>query len=333
MNTAELSNVALHLFSCAVNGREADLPQPLCVEDWQLVLGVLAAQNVHTFVYDYLPQGVPAQVLSVWEKQVRLVEKHNERCAQLASSQKQAWTAAGLDFALLKGESLSRLYPYPLHRGGSDIDWYFPTPASWEKSCGIAKAQYCAQMAADSDGDLHYFVDGITVEHHRDWTHLSGRFRRRKAGTPQIAGGVLCPEDCLLSLLAHLLHHIAWKGSSLKQLADIGIALRSFCGSYDKAAFERRMDSLGLRRWCSVVFAALLQIKAVDESCLPIAPAAGSGLASRLLAVVLADGVASHRGGNMLISRIILMGCCCPGEMLARYWHLVAGKLRKLSCK
>ena len=67
-----------------------------------------------------------------------------------------------------KGQGLAAMYPNPLHRTPGDIDWYLPGIENFSKALALVKSKGLAPEI-DGDGDYHYSVNGVVVEHHRRW--------------------------------------------------------------------------------------------------------------------------------------------------------------------
>lgn len=328
----DLTGIVKQLLASAVNGGGAPALADIGEDQWKLILGVCAAQNVHTLVFDVLPDNVPEEIMSIWRGQSDAVADFNRRSSKLREAQEKAWRARGLNYALLKGESIAALYPEPERRGGGDIDWYFGDKESWEQALALAEKKAEGPLRKDSDGDIHFSYKGVVIEFHRDWTHLSSRRLRSIAGKPTVTEGRLSHEDTILMLVCHILHHLAYAGMGLKQYADLAVTLRQYDGKYDKNEFAGRILELGLDRWTSLLFGAVADLFGLPESVLPIKPSQNKKAIEKLVRIVFEDGcVPDGRKitAGLLMRKFALMGRCCPRELAARYFHLVAGRLSR----
>jgi len=303
-------------------------------EQWQYLLGVLAAQNVHTLVYDVLPAAlISPGVREIWENQVKAVEKHNALVESIAAAQEAAWKKANLDYALIKGPAIATLYPFPTHRGAGDIDWFFANAESWSKAKEIAARNAESHVTTDSDGDINYTFHSVVIEHHRDWSHLSSRRLRRIAGAPTVSNGCLSPEDTILSLECHILHHLAFKGLCLKQFADLSIALKRYDGQYSRERLEARFSELGLVRWTRLLHSTLIRLTGLPAEYVPTLYDVPEKDIRRLISVIMSDGVGTqgrHRSLTVAMRRILLMLKYGGREGVARYYFLVLGRLDRL---
>lgn len=328
----EVMDMIPRLLGAALGNSELpSLPQ-MDNGQWQFQLEVLAAQNVHTLVFDVLPASVPHDVREIWENQVKAVERHNALVGSIVAAQEAAWKRENLNYAIVKGPAIAALYPFPSHRGAGDIDWYFADTESWDQAKGIAARNAESPIVKDSDGDVSYLFHGVVIEHHRDWSHLSSRRLRRVAGAPTVSGGCLSPEDTILSLECHILHHLAFKGLCLKQFADLAVALKHYDGQYSREKFVARVSSLGLERWTSLLHSALVRLACLPVEYVPTPAEAQEKDVQRLISVTMCDGVGAQGGKRppvIIMRRILLMLKYGRAEGLARYFYLVVGKLAR----
>jgi len=330
MNTAE---ALVLLLDAAIHGKDSPFDASVMNEvQWGNVLGAAAAQNVHTLLFDVLPQGIPENVMEVWRAQTGLVEQYNRRIASVAAAQEKTWKHLGLRYAMLKGLSVASLYPHPEHRGSGDIDWYFADAGSWSRAFELAERNAERGVHRDSDGDMNYIWKGVVVEHHRDWSHLSSKRNRSLAGPPDIIDGRLSPEDTLLMLNAHILHHLSTSGAGLKQFADLAVAYQRYCGVYDMELLAVRLRGMGLEKWTALLHAVLLELTGISPESLPVPPAVYGPDTEAVLRMVFSDGsfgLGGKRRFNGVGRRISLLLCYSPREVAARYRRLISGRFHK----
>lgn len=330
MNTAE---ALILLLDAAIHGKNAPIgASDVNEEQWGNILGAAAAQNVHTLLFDALPEGIPEAVMDVWRSQTGMVEQYNGRIAAVVAAQERTWKKLGLEYALMKGSSIASLYPHPEHRGSGDVDWYFADEESWKRALVLAEKNAEDGVHRDSDGDVNYIWKGVVVEHHRDWTHLSSKRNRVLAGPAHIIDGRLSPEDTLLMLNAHILHHLSTSGAGLKQFADMAVAYQRYSGLYDMESFAMRLRRLGLEKWTSLLHSVLLELTGISADILPVPPAEYGNDAGTVIRMVFGDGsfgLGKKRRFSGISAKFSLLMKYCPEELFARYWHLAAGRLVK----
>lgn len=329
-----IAEALIALLDAAIHGKDSPFDASVFDErQWRSILGGAAVQNIHTLIYDVLPEGIPEDVMEIWSGQVHQVEKVNRRIAAVAAAQEKVWNDRGLNYAMMKGLSVASLYPHPEHRGCGDIDWYFTDEKSWNEALELAEKNVPGGVNRDSDGDVNYTWNGVVIEHHRDWTHLSSRKNRLMAGNAHIECGRFGPEDVLLMLNAHILHHLSTSGIGLKQLADLAVAYEKYAGSYDEEHYSCRLKKLGLERWTALLHSVLVEITGAPSEVLPVTPIHYAPDVETVIRLVFCDGNfgmhrGKHRFGNMGMRINVLMKYC-PREVVSRYWHLAAGRIGK----
>lgn len=299
---------------------------------WKMVMNTAAAQNIYSLLYDALPPDVPDDVMSIWTDHVKRIEQHNHWSGIIADAQEKTWKKHGMEYAMLKGSSISQLYAHPEHRGCGDIDWYFANDRDWNAALELARKNADSKIYYDSDGDVSYIWKGITIEHHHDWTHLSSRRSRRCLGKPSITDGRISPADSLIVLNAHILHHALTSGAGLKQFADLAMAYRNYMPHTDPQLLASRLEAVSLTKWTGLLHSALVEITGIDPGLLPVPACAPHKDTMKLLQLVANDGIfgraKKHRYSGFQ-ARFLLLVRYCPRECFARYLHLGAGLAKR----
>lgn len=308
---------------------------PLTPEEWEELYTQARRHTVVGTVFDgmaALPkaEGIPMELLARWAMQVEKMERTGQLHEAVIKAQNEAWTRRGLKGYVLKGRTVAAMYPKPGHRTSGDIDWWFGSEEDWRKASSIA-ASNIGSLTEDSDGDVHYTLKGVVVEHHRRWHDASSR-RARKALdglTPDR------PEALLAMLNIHILKHAMVLGIGMRQVCDLAVAYRFLKGSYDPAALDGLLERCGLRRWTGLLNGLLLRCfgtEAVPEG----ADAAEGKDVDRLLALILADGNfgldTGRDAGSVAASvwgRAGLFLRYAPGEFPARLSELVKGRMKR----
>jgi len=308
----------------------------LDADAWNHVLGIAAAQGILVLLrdsVDSLPDGVRLSddLLSRWDAQVSRNEARHALVRKVAEAQEGGWRKKGINYAMLKGLALAVMYSHPEHRACGDIDWYFPTDADWNQARLLAEKVTGGPVKYDSDGDVSYVWNNVVIEHHHGWSHLSSRKAAKLLSAPAIVDGKLAPEDELLMLNGHILHHIMVTGCGLRQFADLAVAYAHHDGKYDKTRYAERLDSLGLTKWTALLHSALVILTGIDENYLPVTPGGRKSDVDRMVRLVFADGnlgLAKKRRFSGVLSRAFLFMRYCPGEFVARYSGLLRGRLK-----
>ena len=269
---------------------------PLSDEEWRSVYLMSLKQAVCGIVWtavEDLPEGFrpPEDVAAAWKRDVGIIGRDYDKVEKVVEMQRRAWTARGVDAVLLKGPESAKMYPRPERRMSGDIDWWMPTDKDWTKALELVERNGL-KWEKDSDGDIHYVLNGIVVEHHRRGLEVPG------------------PVGELLLRCEHVLHHAMVTGVGLKQICDYLVALRFYEGKYDREEYDGELEKRGLLEW---------------ERRL-------AGLDPGLLELVLSDGnmgfgKKDRFGGFFHRLRYFLP--VCPGLFFRRWSGLVFGHLAK----
>ena len=162
------------------------------------------------------------------------------------------FSAAGIDYCLLKGWHWRMLYPAPYDRDMGDVD-ILVRLSDWTGARNAADA--CGfDRSENQEIDLHtvLYKGDVKVELHRSLLSSHGRYegRDKNVWDTLVPGAAphewrLSPTDDYLYFFLHAEKHTASYGFELRTLTDI-YALRVFGQKIDRARFEREAKRLGL---------------------------------------------------------------------------------------
>lgn len=246
---------------------------------------------------------VPQALISRWREDADLIRNRNLQIARVADKQAAAWTRRGIRAVEIKGRTAAALYPDPLLRVCGDIDWWFPTEDGW-KAALVASRENGCYLERDSDGDVHYLLGNVVVEHHRHGLEAEGS------------------EGMLLLLNKHILHHAMGAGVGLRHVCDLALALDQL--DYDREAYLALLDAHGLLRWNSVVEELAVALKTGDRHSL------NDRHASALLDLILQDGdfgMGRPRRFAGMASRALFFLRIAPRTFIIHWYRLARGRL------
>jgi len=280
----------------------------LTVEQWEEVHAMANRQAVTGIVYDAvrnLPPycGLPRTLAALWLVETQKIESGNARISQVIEAQKRAWDKHGIESVVMKGQSLAKMYPVPEHRACGDIDWYFPVPGDWEKANEIA-AKNGLKLETDSDGDVHYVLGGIVVEHHKNGSRCE------------------TPVEIIVMLVEHVLKHAMVMGVGMKQVCDVAVAYRYYEGQYADAYLESALKAEGLLEWDALLRKVMTDSDDVDVE--------------TLRSLILSDG---HFGLDKkfrlsgFMKRLRLFKKYAPKQFAGRWLQLVSGRMKRCFTK
>lgn len=285
---------------------------------WEQVYSLARCHAVQGLLFDVvkgLPAGagLPGQLAARWLLETHSIEERNRHLGMVAERQAAMWKRLGIEAVMLKGLGVAAWYKVPAHRVTGDIDWWFPEEGGWDRALKAVR-ELGLEVSADSDRDISYTFEGVTVEHHRKGFECDG------------------PPGWLLLLNTHLLHHAQVTGVGMRHVCDLAMAYKVFEGRYDAAEYEEMLVSRGLLRWTALLHAAMDILLNVPEGVLPEfarkVRVSGKDTA-RLAALFMADGnFGLHRKRRYagLSARAWLFLRCSPGSFVRRWTGLLAGR-------
>lgn len=168
--------------------------------------------------------------------------------------------ASGVEYLVVKGQTVAVHYPDPSLRQSGDIDFYcdstnFPKAlAAISEKWGVEPEQY------GSDHHVHFEHEGVTLEGHFSLLSLYGKrkdevweelLRKDKKAHVEVAGAeipTLSPTMHTLYIFLHLYHHLLELGIGLRQFCDWAVMLHYCKESIDQEQLIRHLRMLGMLR-------------------------------------------------------------------------------------
>lgn len=240
MNTLLSQLLSFSLFGGA--NPVATLPQPLSEDEWQQLFDASRRQAVTALLYDavlLLPkdQRPPRRVLFHFTSMSQTIERSNsQRQTALAHLAAMVLHHLALPLVVVKGSSLARHYPAPLHRECGDNDLY--TGADTERLCALMESMHIAVNRNDRR-HASFMFEGKSFECHNyllyhdddpQWD-CSGRFT--VLDTPLHA---LSAEHEAFFLAKHIEHHAVFfhEPVRLRDVVDWSILICSEGFDFDR---------------------------------------------------------------------------------------------------
>lgn len=306
-----------NLLSCGLWGTDVPSDLAFSESEWAEVYAVARRQAVGCIVYDAvaaspaLADSVPDAIAAKWMVAQQKNEADYRKMSAIIDAQRRAWEKREIEAVLLKGHSVAALYREPAHRSCGDVDWFFPRPGDFEKANSVACANGLA-LETDSDGDVHYVLSGMVVEHHRDG------FRQDSLA------------DMALMLEDHVLKHAMVMGVGLKQVCDVAVVRAAIASEDGEEELNAALISQGLAGWdrllCSAI--SLMGLLPYADLSVPFSDA------SALVELFLSDGNMGLDKKNRFSGfwkRVSLLARYAPRRMASRWLSLVRGRIRRIS--
>ena len=313
--------------------------EPLSVTDWTVILAQARAHSVMALIAEGASQ-VPESSKPLLQQIASLalgtdeVERGNKKVEVVLKQMAAYWKKEDVKAILLKGQGLAKMYAIPEHRTPGDIDWYFPGKDNYSKAISLVCSKGITPER-DSDGDYHYHLNGVVVEHHKKWCDLSSPFKRRLVAEIETKYGcsqgqdyvVLAPLTNLIQLNVHILKHVLVLGVGWRQLCDLAVATNHYAGQYSVEEYRQAIDKLGLKRWTSLLYGVLVKFLGVDPVSLPVDPMVGKDVDKLGELIMNCGNFGKESGKGMLASFISSALLLCRYTLGEVFWRpvLLAG--------
>jgi len=289
-------------------------------DEWEEVRALSKKHSVQGLVFDAvrtLPQdcGMMPILKAKWLAETVVMEERYDEMSAVIAKQNEVWCKAGISAILLKGHSVARFYPVPEHRSCGDIDWWFPKNSDWERANALARERG-KTLSFDSDGDCHYLIGAIVVEHHRKGYQEDGI------------------EGQLHFLNAHILRHAMVLGVGMKQICDLAAAYTCCFGQYDGAKLKSILSDRKVLGWTNLLHTMLVKTLGMPEKYLPfpLKKLRKSSDLDTLVDLIIRDG---HFGRSRrdkflpLVIRFLFFRRYCPVDIFKLYRKLIVGRLSR----
>lgn len=164
----------------------------------------------------------------------------------------------GIDYMIMKGQVLARLYPSTDCRQSGDCDIYVGKGNADEIRMIMERIGFkLEQLDEDGHHDV-YSIDKIGLfEMHHDLVDFNYKWEKKISKTLDRLVKVdgcehryeMTPEDCYVYVLCHTAKHVVRGGSGIKSMLDIWIYNRCYGDVFDKDRLDERLRYCGIEKF------------------------------------------------------------------------------------
>ncbi len=242
--------------------------------DWEQLFALSARQGTVLLIYGGIqhlpPQEQPPRKLKL--RWVANVVRGNERWVhykQVVKELSNLFSERGLCPVIMKGLTISSLYPVPWYREGGDIDiWLFGEGDRANKlvsSLGITVHHQTAKHSA-------FVFQGVTVENHRMFFDTGSLFQRESVlykKMERMLTGMFTPDDCpeidagsarglppgaaALFLVGHTFRHFCGIDINARHLCDWVVFFEKHEKDIDSKLLKRQIEELHLEKFVTAI--------------------------------------------------------------------------------
>jgi len=288
MNVVQRNFISLLSAGAFGNGGQVE---PMSPYKWRKLFQLSLIHGVAALVYDGIEarrndfyMQLPTDLRGHWREAVDETERANrEKNAQLSALFRQL-THQKLRPVLLKGQSLSVLYPTPGHRTSGHIDVYLP----YENQSRMALEWLSRNSSEQEARDRHvtrFIWQGVPVEHHSQMQRLTNPLLNRRLQRI-INSEIRCcdsyyltingtktegvpPTLNLLLIITRIVCFMINEGIALKQLVDLGMFLRTIGDKVDYVLLQSHLRKLSMQEAANIVGNIMMQLFHFDIDELP----------------------------------------------------------------
>jgi len=180
----------------------------------------------------------------------------------------------GIEYVVVKGQTMAAHYPNPTVRMAGDVDVYLPGE-NYDKAKSYIEKQTGEELAKYSDGkhvefarndvifELHDKLSQFSTQSHQAYfDQMMDEVIRKSNGSIMIDGcpvKTLPPTYNILYTFIHLFFHLTAQGIGLRQFCDLAVLIgRTPVEEVNKAELEERLEALDLTKAFRAVGAVLV---------------------------------------------------------------------------
>lgn len=260
------------LLGCAARGTE---PECALSADFERLYTLANEQNVWTVIYPLIirlasegkisiPDEYKKELESEFFGQYMILNRRREFRKKLFAR----FNEEGLEFCLLKGDSVAQYYAEPLNRGSSDVDIKI-APEDVEKCCAIL-TELGYRISPLLPGHHHFecvhqlggllevhvsfcmdITENICFKNNVEFSEPLRTDSIDSIGEVRLLGYT----DGLIFLLMHFIKHFISSGAGIRQLLDIILYIENNIDNIDIATVYKITESWGYRSFLDVIFA------------------------------------------------------------------------------
>ena len=202
----------------------------------------------------------PKKMLLQWIGQVQMMEQQNKQINDGLKRLVALFDDGGVDYVVVKGQTLAAHYPNPLLRQAGDIDYYCDS-ANFPLSQEVIKQAWGIDVdAGESEHHINFDFKDVTYEGHFALTTLYGRAREAywrsildaDCGEIVEVDGLkvktLTPTLHVLYVFLHLYLHLMELGVGLRQFCDLAIMMHYCKDKVELSLLKKHVKALEMEK-------------------------------------------------------------------------------------
>lgn len=245
----------LHLVKSAINDSEPENPKSKI--NWKKIYSMAYKHKIVPMVYyaiSKLDSGhrPPSEVKSRFEREYKIALIIDIKRDFTVNQLMEEFTKRNIDYMLLKGMVIKRLYPISAIRSMTDVDiLYRETGKNTVSECMTGQGYEMIHHSFKDDtyikkeAAIKIELHRSLIEYHRDqqYKYLSGVWDRAVKNSNSYR---MTDEDFYIYMIIHLAKHFFGSGAGIRQIADIWVFNKNHHDDVDRQYIANELERLGL---------------------------------------------------------------------------------------
>ncbi|WP_163355616.1 nucleotidyltransferase family protein [Dysgonomonas sp. 25] len=239
-------------------------------KDWERLFDLSSRQGVLLLSYgglQYLPAKLqpPRQLKLRWCVNVLKGSERYEYYKSIITKLSNLFSDKDVEFLLIKGVTISELYPVPYLRESGDIDIYLPEESEQANDLIVSLG---VRMENEIPKHTTFVIDGIPIENHHTFFDTTLHFQREGRlyqKMENILRGMLSegaypsvnwnnvfqlpPQVAALYFIGHTFRHFCCLDMNIRQLCDWTIFFSKHKNDIDSKLLSSQIAELGLEKF------------------------------------------------------------------------------------
>lgn len=169
------------------------------------------------------------------------IENQNSLLNKKIEDVAEKFRQAQISSVMIKGQGLSELYPFPMHRQSGDVDLYIPKEhykrafeiaLSWNPSDYDYTSEHANLKFDDWVLELHTSL--VDSRMWRSARRMDKWFKEQLSSAVNTSHNMLVPDEMfnVVFVFYHFFHHFMTSGAGLRQLCDWTLCLKEYRNKY-----------------------------------------------------------------------------------------------------
>lgn len=260
MNIDTYVDYLMHLLQCAIKD---DIPSEFPLElDFNEFFKLCRNHRLENIAYLMLKK---TNMCNIQEQDAKRIENAYMQSVMISATQQhyleqveKAFEETSIDYLVLKGRELSRLYPSDDMRQSSDFDIYIGTKNAEKARDIMHNIGFITKEYSEDENHDEYVIDKwVLCELHR--VLIQGNYPWKKGCNKIVDNLILCDgtkhcykmskEDFYVYNVAHAAKHMKFSGIGIKVFLDMEVIYLKYKDNFDYEYLNAKLEACSLKEF------------------------------------------------------------------------------------